>query len=93
MNRSGSGSCTQPERDRGKISIEQEPGRPDSPVPKTLESGRTHRLKKATTRLPENLHRWKLPFQPGGKQDLASRDLGSREKKTERFSILMLSEE
>ena len=44
MNRSG----TQPERDRGNSSIEQEPGRPGSPAPKALESGRIHRPKKAT---------------------------------------------
>ena len=52
MNRSGSGSCTQPERDGGNSSIEQEPRRPGKPAPKALESGRIHRPKKATERLP-----------------------------------------
>ena len=52
MNRSGSGSCTQPERDGGNSSIEQEPGRPGSPAPKALESGRIHQPKNATERLP-----------------------------------------
>ena len=52
MNRSGSGSCTQPERDGGNSSIEQEPGRPGSPAPKALESGRIHRPTKSTERLP-----------------------------------------
>ena len=47
MNRSGSGSCTQPERDGGNSSRNQEPGRPGSPVPKALESGRINRSKKA----------------------------------------------
>ena len=64
MNRSGSGSCTQPERYGGNSSRDQEPGRPGSPAPKALESGRTHRPKKALPRprdSPENL-------QPGGKQ-------------------------
>ena len=53
MNRSGSGSCTQPEQDRGNSSIEQEPGRPGSPAPKALESGGTHRPKKTTERLTQ----------------------------------------
>ena len=52
MNRSGSGSCTQPECDGGNSSIEQEPRRPGKPAPKALESGRIHRPKKATERLP-----------------------------------------
>ena len=51
MNRSGSGSCTQPERDGGNSSIEQEPRRPGKPAPKALESGRIQRPKKATERL------------------------------------------
>ena len=52
-----------------------------------------------TERLPKSLHKWTLPFQPGGnqltlrKQGPASRDLGSRNRITERFSIQMLSEE
>ena len=41
MNRSGSGSFTQPERDGGTSSRDQEPGRPGSPAPNALESGRT----------------------------------------------------
>ena len=52
MNRSGSVSCTQPERDGGNSSIEQEPRRPGKPAPKALESGRIHRPKKATERFP-----------------------------------------
>ena len=52
MNRSGSGSCTQPEHDGGNSSIEQEPRRPGKPAPKALESGRIHRPTKATERLP-----------------------------------------
>ena len=52
MNRSGSGSCTQPERDGGNSSIEQEPRRPGKPAPKPLESGRIHWPKKATERHP-----------------------------------------
>ena len=51
MNRSGSGSSAQPERDGGNSSREQEPGRPGSPAPKALEPGRTHRPKKETVRL------------------------------------------
>ena len=44
-----------------------------------------------TERLTRNLHEWKLQFQPGGnkptlrKQDSASRDLGSRNKKNRTF--------
>ena len=52
MNRSGSGNSTQPERDGGNSSIEQEPRRPGKPAPKALESGRIHGPKKATERLP-----------------------------------------
>ena len=52
MNRSGSGSCTQPERDGGNSLIEQEPRIPGKPAPKALESGRIYRPKKATERLP-----------------------------------------
>ena len=52
MNRSSSGSCTQPERDGGNSSIEQELRRPGKPAPKALESGRIHWPKKATKRLP-----------------------------------------
>ena len=69
MNRSGSGSFTQPERDGGNSSRDQEPGRPGSPAPKALESGRINRSKKARPRLrdsPGSLHKWKPPFQPGG---------------------------
>ena len=42
----------QPERDGGNSSKEQEPRRPGKPAPKALESGRIHRPKKATERLP-----------------------------------------
>ena len=52
MNRSGSVSCTQLERDGGNSSIEQGQRRPGKPAPKALESGRNHRPKKATERLP-----------------------------------------
>ena len=52
MNRSGSVSCTQPERDGGNSSKEQEPKRPGKPALKARESGRNHRPKKATERLP-----------------------------------------
>ena len=52
MNRSGSGSCMQPERDGGNSTIEQESRRPGNLAPKALESGRIHRPKKATERLP-----------------------------------------
>ena len=55
MNRSGSRSCTPPECGGGNSSIEQEPGRPGSPAPKVLESGRVHQPKKATERLPRIL--------------------------------------
>ena len=71
MNRSGSGSCKQPERDGGNSSRDQEPGRPGSPAPKALESGRTNRSKKARPRPRDSsgsLHKWKPPYQPGGKQ-------------------------
>ena len=51
MNRSGSGSCTQPERDGGNSSIEQDP-RPGKPAPKALELEKIYRPKKATERLP-----------------------------------------
>ena len=92
MNRSGSGSCTQPERDGDNSSIEQEPGRPGSPAPKALESGRTHRPKKATERLTRKppqveatiptRRKNKLTLR---KQDPANRDLGSRKKKNGTF--------
>ena len=42
----------QPERDGGNSSIEQEPRRPGNPEPKALASGRIHRPKKVTERLP-----------------------------------------
>ena len=98
-NRSGSGSCTPPERDGGNSSIEQEPKRPGKPAPKALELGRIHRSKQLTERLPRTLHKWKPPFQPVGKQANTakarppSRDLGSREKKSEPFLNSMHSEE
>ena len=59
MNRSGSDSCTQPEREGGNSSRDQEPGRPGSPAPKALESGRTNRSQKAQPRprdSPGSLH-------------------------------------
>ena len=101
-NRSGSDSCTQPERDRGNSSRDQEPGGPGSPAPKALESGRTNRPKKARPGprdSPEastsgSSHSNQKENQPTLRQQgLASRDLGSRKRKTERFSIPMLSEE
>ena len=49
-NRGGSGSCTEPERDGGNSSREQEPEGQGSPEPKALESGRTNRSKKARPR-------------------------------------------
>ena len=49
-NRSGSDSRTQPERDGGNSSRDQEPGGPGSRAPKALESGRTNRPKKARPR-------------------------------------------
>ena len=94
MNRSGSGSCTQPERDGGNSSIEPEPRRPGKPAPKDLESGRIHRPKKATERLPEQLHKWKPPFQLGGKQANTAKarpqaeTWGAEKRKMNRFSIL-----
>ena len=69
VNRSGSGSCTQPERDGGNSSRDKEPGRPGSPAPRALESGRINRSKKARPQRrdsPGSLHKWKSPFQPGG---------------------------
>ena len=51
-NRSGSSSCTPPERDGGNSSIQQEPRRLGKPAPKALESGRIHRSKQSTERLP-----------------------------------------
>ena len=71
MNRSGSGNCTPPELDGGNSSRDQEPGRPGSPAPKAHESGRINRSKKARPRprdSPGSLHKWKPPYQPGGKQ-------------------------
>ena len=65
-----SGSCTQPERDGGNSSRDQEPEKPGSPAPKALESGRINRSKKVRPRprdSPGSLHKWKPPFQPGGK--------------------------
>ena len=99
---SGSGSCTQPERDGGNSSRDQEPGRPGSPAPKALESGRTHRPKKVWPRprdSPGNLHKWKPPFQPGGKQSNIAKARsrkprpGEQKKKNGTSSNLMLSEE
>ena len=71
MNRSGSGSCTQPEHDGGNNSGDQEPRRPGRPAPKALETGRINRSKKAQPRprdSPGSLHKWKTPYPPGGKQ-------------------------
>ena len=100
MNRSGSGSCTQPERDGGNSSIEQEPGRPGSPAPKALESGKTHRPKKATERLTRKPPQVEatIPTRRKTSQHCESKILqaetwGAEKRKTERFSILMLSEE
>ena len=102
MNRRGSGSRMQPERDGGNSSRDQEPGRPGNLAPKALDSGRTHWPKKARPRprdSPGNLHKWKPPFQPGGKQANTAKArprkprLGEQKRKTERFSILMHSEE
>ena len=68
MNRSGSRSCTQPKRDGGNISIEQEPRRPGKPAPKALESGESTGRRRRPRVVPEHLHKWKSPFHPGGKQ-------------------------
>ena len=75
-------------------SIEQEPRRPGKPAPKALESGRIHRPKKVTERLPPNTSQVEvtIPTRRKNKPTLRkprspSRDLGSREK-TDRFSIL-----
>ena len=71
MSRSGSVSCTQPERDGGNSSRDQDIGRPGSPAPEALESGRINRSKKVRPRprdSPGSLHKWKPPFQQGGKQ-------------------------
>ena len=68
INRSGSGSCTQPEHNGDNSSRDQEPGRPGSPAPKALESGRIIQSKKTRPRprdSPGSFHKWKPPFQPG----------------------------
>ena len=45
--------AARPERDGGNSSIWQEPGRPGSPAPKALESGRTNRLKRRSKDSPK----------------------------------------
>ena len=95
MNRSGSGSCTQPERDGGNSSIEQEPRRPGNPAPKALESGRIHRPKKVTERLPRTPPQVEatIPTRRKNKPTLRKQDpkaetWGAEKRKTDRFSIL-----
>ena len=95
MNKSGSGSCTQPERDGGKHSIEQEPRRPGKPAPKTLESGRIHRPTKATERLPRTPPQVEvtIPTRRKTSQHCESkapkpRPEEPRKERTDRFSIL-----
>ena len=93
-NRSSSGSCTQPERDGGNSSIEQAPGRPGSPAAKALASGRIHRPKKATERLPRTppqveatiLTRRQTSQHCESKTPQAE-TWGTEKRKTERFSI------
>ena len=99
-NRSGSGSCTQPERDGGNSSIEQEPGRPGIPAPKALESGRVYRPKKATERLPRTPPQVEaiIPTRRKTSQHCESETpqaetWEAEKRKKERFSISMLSEE
>ena len=97
MNRSGSGSCTQPERDGGNSSRDQVAQRP-----RLLNRGeptgrRRYDLDRETH--PEastsgSHHSNREENKPTlRKQGPSSRDLGSRKRKTKRFSILMLSEE
>ena len=94
MNRSGSGSYTQPERDGGNSLIEQEPRRPGKPAPKALESGRIHRPKKATERLPRTPPQVEvtIPTRRKTSQHCESEAPkprpGAEKRTTDRFSIL-----
>ena len=93
-NRSGSGSCTPPERDGGNSSIEQEPRRPGKPAPKALESGRIHRSKQSTERLPRTPPQVgaTIPTRRKTSQHCESKapkpeTWGAEKRKTNRFSI------
>ena len=94
MNRSGSGSCTQPERDGGNSLIEQAPGRPGSPAPRALISGRIYRPKKATERLSRTPPQVEatIPTRRKTSQHCESKTpqaetWGAEKRKIERFSI------
>ena len=56
----------QPEPDGGKKLQKQEPRRPGKPEPRRLHRGETSGRHSRPRSIPEYLHKWKPPFQPGG---------------------------
>ena len=90
--------AARPERDGGNSSIGQEPGRPGSPTPKALESGRTYRPKRRPRDSPETSSGSYHSNQEETSQHCESKTpkaetWGADTRKTERFLILMHSEE
>ena len=91
--------AARPERDGGNSSIGQEPGRPGTPAPKALESGRTYRPKRRPRDSPETSTSGSYHSnQEETSQHCESNTpqvetRGADTRKTERFPILMLSEE
>ena len=85
-NRNGSG--TPPERDGGNSSIEQKPRDQANWHPRHLNRGESTGRSSRPRDSPEHLHKWKPPFQPGGKQANTAKARPQAEKrKTSRFSI------
>ena len=85
--------------DGGNSSIWQEPGRPGSPAPKALGSGRTYRPKRrlrdsTETSTSGSYHsNQEETSQHCESKTLPAETWGAETRKTERFSIVMLTEE
>ena len=91
--------AARPERDGGNSSIWQEPGRPGSPAPKALESERTYRPKRRPRDSPEtstsgSYHSNQEETSQHCESKIPQAETwGAETRKTEHFSIFMLSEE
>ena len=68
MNRSGSGSCTQPDVTEAIARSSKSQGDQVARHPRLLNRGESTGRRRRPRDSPENLHKWKPPFQPGGKQ-------------------------
>ena len=78
MNRTGSQrKQPQPEPERGEKLQKQEPRRPGKPETRRMPRGGTTERRSRPRSIPEYLHKWKRPFQPGGNKS-TQRQTGSQ---------------